>query len=79
MPADDLGTTVALPTEVRRVVSLVPSLTESIAATAPQLLVGANILPCAQHLLRCLPGAPFERLLGVDLQDCDRAGFFDIV
>jgi len=41
-PVDDLGTTVALPDEVGRIVSLVPSLTESIAATAPQLVVGAT-------------------------------------
>jgi ABC-type Fe3+-hydroxamate transport system substrate-binding protein len=39
---DDLGTPVAVPAQVQRVVSLVPSLTESIAATAPQLLVGAT-------------------------------------
>lgn len=31
-----------MPSEVRRVVSLVPSLTESVAATAPGLLVGAT-------------------------------------
>ena len=40
--ADDLGTPVAVPERVRRVVSLVPSLTESVAATAPGLLVGAT-------------------------------------
>jgi ABC-type Fe3+-hydroxamate transport system substrate-binding protein len=39
---DDLGREVAVPAAVRRVVSLVPSLTESIAATAPGLLVGAT-------------------------------------
>lgn len=39
---DDLGTLVALPPMVRRVVSLVPSLTEAIAVTAPELLVGAT-------------------------------------
>ena len=38
---DDLGTPVAVP-RVERVVSLVPSLTESVAATAPGLLVGAT-------------------------------------
>ena len=37
---DDLGTTVELPSTVRRVVSLVPSLTESVAGTG--LLVGAT-------------------------------------
>jgi ABC-type Fe3+-hydroxamate transport system substrate-binding protein len=40
--ADDLGHQVPLPATVRRVVSLVPSLTESIAVTAPGLLVGAT-------------------------------------
>jgi len=40
--ADDLGRAVAVPAIVRRVVSLVPSLTESIDATAPGLLVGAT-------------------------------------
>jgi ABC-type Fe3+-hydroxamate transport system substrate-binding protein len=41
-PRDDLGQPVPLPAEVRRVVSLVPSLTESVAATAPGLLAGAT-------------------------------------
>jgi ABC-type Fe3+-hydroxamate transport system substrate-binding protein len=41
-PRDDLGRPVPLPGEVRRVVSLVPSLTESVAVTAPGLLVGAT-------------------------------------
>lgn len=40
--ADDTGAPVALPARVERVVSLVPSLTESVAATAPGLLVGAT-------------------------------------
>src|SRR5947209_1977618 len=39
---DDLGHDVAVPGGVRRVVSLVPSLTESVAVTAPGLLVGAT-------------------------------------
>lgn len=40
---DDLGTRVdVLPGSVRRVVSLVPSLTESVAETSPGLLVGAT-------------------------------------
>jgi ABC-type Fe3+-hydroxamate transport system substrate-binding protein len=42
MIADDIGRTVVLPAAVERVVSLVPSLTESVAATAPGLLVGAT-------------------------------------
>ena len=39
---DDLGRQVNVPTHVERVVSLVPSLTESVAITAPGLLVGAT-------------------------------------
>lgn len=39
---DDQGDAVALDGQVRRVVSLVPSLTEAVAATAPDLLVGAT-------------------------------------
>jgi ABC-type Fe3+-hydroxamate transport system substrate-binding protein len=39
---DDEGRTVPVPAEVRRVVSIVPSLTEAVAATAPDLLVGAT-------------------------------------
>jgi ABC-type Fe3+-hydroxamate transport system substrate-binding protein len=39
---DDDGRAVPVPTRVRRVVSIVPSLTEAVAATAPELLVGAT-------------------------------------
>jgi ABC-type Fe3+-hydroxamate transport system substrate-binding protein len=39
---DDTGTGVSVKNEIHRVVSLVPSLTESVAATAPGLLVGAT-------------------------------------
>jgi ABC-type Fe3+-hydroxamate transport system substrate-binding protein len=42
MPRDDLDSDVRLPSPVRRVVSIVPSLTESIAVTHPGLLVGAT-------------------------------------
>ncbi|GAA2085615.1 helical backbone metal receptor [Aeromicrobium halocynthiae] len=42
MRLDDLGHDVATPAPARRVVSLVPSLTEAIAATRPQALVGAT-------------------------------------
>lgn len=41
-PIDDLGTPYVGPRPARRVVSLVPSLTEAIAATAPDALVGAT-------------------------------------
>ncbi len=39
---DDLGDAVALAPEVRRIVSLVPSITEAIAATCRERLVGAT-------------------------------------
>ena len=39
---DDTGALVEVPVTVGRVVSLVPSLTESVAVTAPGLLVGAT-------------------------------------
>lgn len=42
MPTDDLGADVPLPLPARRVVSLVPSLTEALAASAPERLVGAT-------------------------------------
>ncbi|TDD95814.1 helical backbone metal receptor [Actinomadura rubrisoli] len=41
-PADDTGTPVPVPDQVCRVVSLVPSLTETVAVTAPGLLAGAT-------------------------------------
>ena len=40
--SDDLGLPVNVPSTVRRVVSLVPSLTESVAASCPDVLVGAT-------------------------------------
>lgn len=42
MCEDDLGLPVAVPGRVQRVVSLVPSLTEAVAVSAPGLLVGAT-------------------------------------
>jgi ABC-type Fe3+-hydroxamate transport system substrate-binding protein len=42
MRVDDEGRDVPVPARVRRVVSLVPSLTEAVAATARDLLVGAT-------------------------------------
>jgi ABC-type Fe3+-hydroxamate transport system substrate-binding protein len=39
---DDEGRSVPVPAAVRRIVSIVPSLTEAIATTAPGLLVGAT-------------------------------------
>ena len=42
LTSDDLGTPVDLPRPPRRVVSLVPSLTEALAETVPERLVGAT-------------------------------------
>jgi ABC-type Fe3+-hydroxamate transport system substrate-binding protein len=42
VPVDDLGAPVPLAGPARRVVSLVPSLTEALAATCPDRLVGAT-------------------------------------
>lgn len=42
VPVDDLGLSVPVPAAVDRVVSLVPSLTEAVAATAGELLVGVT-------------------------------------
>lgn len=42
MILDDLGTSVPVSRPARRVVSLVPSLTEAVAATRPEALVGAT-------------------------------------
>ncbi|MEV7397715.1 helical backbone metal receptor [Aeromicrobium sp. NPDC092404] len=42
LPSDDLGHPVDLVRPARRVVSLVPSLTEAVAATQPEALVGAT-------------------------------------
>jgi ABC-type Fe3+-hydroxamate transport system substrate-binding protein len=39
---DDTGAVISVPQKVRRVVSLVPSLTETVAVTAPGLLAGAT-------------------------------------
>ena len=41
-PRDDTGTVAGVPARVRRVVSLVPSLTETVAVTAPGLVAGAT-------------------------------------
>ncbi|RSN59832.1 helical backbone metal receptor [Actinomadura sp. WAC 06369] len=42
VPRDDTGHPVPVPDRVRRVVSIVPSLTETVAAAAPGLLAGAT-------------------------------------
>ena len=49
-----------VPASVRRVVSLVPSLTETVAVTAPGLLVGATDWCSEPADLDCLPGSRHE-------------------
>jgi ABC-type Fe3+-hydroxamate transport system substrate-binding protein len=61
--SDDLGTPFEGP--VRRVVSLVPSLTESVAETAPELLVGATDW-CSHP-----PGLDVARVRGTKNPDVD--------
>ena len=63
MPKDDLGTTVSLDGPPRRVISLVPSLTESVAAGAPDLLAGATDW-CSQP-----PGLDVARVRGTKNPD----------
>jgi ABC-type Fe3+-hydroxamate transport system substrate-binding protein len=60
---DDTGFEVVLPARVRRVVSLVPSLTETVAVTAPGLLVGATDW-CAEP-----PGLDVVRVRGTKNPD----------
>lgn len=57
-PADDLDHPVTLPRPPRRVVCLVPSLTEAIAHTLPEVLVGATVW-CSHP-----PDLAVERLRG---------------
>jgi ABC-type Fe3+-hydroxamate transport system substrate-binding protein len=65
-PADDLGNPVPVPPVVRRIVSLVPSLTESVAATRPGLLAGATNW-CTHP-----PGLEVERIGGTKNPDIRR-------
>jgi len=68
---DDLGREVAVPRPPRRIVSLVPSLTEAVALTAPQTLAGATDYcthPAGLHVPR-IGGSKYpsvERVLALD-------------
>ncbi|WP_221207962.1 helical backbone metal receptor [Streptosporangium becharense] len=68
VPRDDTGAAVDVPPAVRRVVSLVPSLTETVAATAPALLVGATDW-CSHP-----PGLDVTRVRGTKNPDLERIG-----
>ncbi|MFI7441553.1 helical backbone metal receptor [Nonomuraea indica] len=63
--ADDTGAVVRVPGTVRRIVSLVPSLTESVAATLPDALVGATDW-CSHP-----PGLDVARVRGTKNPDLD--------
>jgi len=65
-PRDDTGVAVPLPGRVRRVVSLVPSLTETIAVSAPGLLAGATDW-CSHP-----PGLDVPRVRGTKNPDLER-------
>jgi ABC-type Fe3+-hydroxamate transport system substrate-binding protein len=62
---DDTGVEVAIPDVVERVVSIVPSLTETLAVTAPELLVGATAW-CTHP-----PGLDVVRVKGTKNPDLD--------
>ena len=66
MVVDDVGHTVALRGPVRRVVSIVPSLTEAVAVTAGDLLVGATDW-CTHP-----PGLDVSRIRGTKNPDVER-------
>jgi ABC-type Fe3+-hydroxamate transport system substrate-binding protein len=61
--SDDLGLPVPLPAAIRRVVSLVPSLTETVAASSPELLAGVTNW-CTHP-----PGLPAARVGGTKNPD----------
>ena len=63
---DDLGLPVPLPAQVQRVVSLVPSLSEAVAVTAPGLLAGVTNW-CSRP-----PGLSAERVGGTKNPDVGR-------
>lgn len=63
---DDTGTHVLVPEVATRVVSLVPSLTDTLAATAPQTLIGATDW-CAHP-----PGLDVVRVRGTKNPNLDR-------
>ncbi|MEU6414727.1 helical backbone metal receptor [Microbispora sp. NPDC046933] len=62
---DDLGHLIAVPARVRRIVSLVPSLTEAVAATRRKALVGATDW-CSHP-----PGLAVTRVRGTKNPDLD--------
>ena len=61
MTLDDLGHDVAVPTEARRVVSLVPSITEGLAAARPGAVVGATDWCTHPHDLEVVAQEWFNR------------------
>ena len=68
---DDLANTVPVPARVRRVVSLVPSLTEAIGVTEPGLLVGVTDWCTHPPGLDAAGAAPPARVRGTKNPDVD--------
>lgn len=68
---DDLGNPVPVPSRVRRVVSLVPSLTEAIGVTEPGLLVGVTDWCTHPPDLDDTGSAPPARIRGTKNPDVD--------
>lgn len=69
MTVDDLGTTVALEGPVRRVVSLVPSITEAVALTCPDRLVGCTDWCIRPADIQDRAGHPVARVRGTKNPD----------
>ncbi len=69
MSVDDLGHEVELTRPVRRVVSLVPSLTEALAETAPELLVGCTDWCVRPPDIERRAGHPIARVRGTKNPD----------
>jgi ABC-type Fe3+-hydroxamate transport system substrate-binding protein len=69
---DDLGAQVAISHPLQRVVSLVPSLTEALAASARELLVGATDFCVRPPNLDEVVGHPVTRVRGPKNPDCAR-------
>lgn len=69
MTVDDMGFGVELTGQVRRVVSLVPSLTEALAETAPQLLVGCTDWCVRPTDIERRAGHPVARVRGTKNPD----------
>lgn len=73
---DDLGTPMDLTAGVGRIVSLVPSITEAVALTCPERLVGCTDYCIRPEGLDEVVGAPVRRVRGT--KNPDRAAIIDL-